>query len=72
MNKGDLVRWIHNTGEDKDEPCLVVKGPYEGFFQNKPWSEVTMVVDLFLHGKIIKKIPLSNIEKWVIESCHGE
>ncbi len=72
MNRGDLVKWLYGLSEDRDEPCVIVKGPYEGHFQNKPWSEVTMVVDLLVCGRIIKKIPLSHVEKWVIESCRGE
>ena len=66
IQRGDLVRWI-NEEHHEDAPCVVVKDPHEGYFDKKPWTEITIVVDLMIEGKIIRNIPLSEVQPWVID-----
>ena len=73
MKRGDLVSLCSSVSEilvDQEicSPFIIVKGPYEGNFSFAGATHVSVVVDLFYSGKIIKGIPLSKIRPWVIES----
>lgn len=67
IKKGDLVRWIPILNEEDVHPCVVIRGPREGYFEDAPLTRVMMIVDLMVDGKIIRNIPLSEIEPWIIE-----
>ena len=67
IKKGDLVKWISTVSEDDALPCVVVRGPREGYFEDSPITRVMLIVDLMVDGKIMRNIPLSEIEPWVIE-----
>jgi hypothetical protein len=67
IKKGDLVKWIPVVSEDDALPYIVVRGPREGYFEDSHFTRVMLVVDLMVDGKIMRNIPLSEIEPWIIE-----
>jgi hypothetical protein len=72
VKKGDLVRWVIDDHVNDDSPCIIVRGPYEGYIQESPFVQVMIVLDLFVDGKIIRNIPLSDVHPWVIESIRAD
>ena len=65
FSKGQLVRWKTpvELGDD-DRPCVIIKGPYEGYFEKKPVTQLVLVVDLLVDDNVVRGIPLQEIEKW--------
>jgi hypothetical protein len=63
--RGALVRWVRAVEEGaEDVPYMVVRGPREGYFELKPMISVVIVVDLYYEGKVMRGIPLSEVEIW--------
>jgi hypothetical protein len=64
VRPGDLVKWLRlEELSANSEPCIIVRGPREGYFEGSNWSEIKIVVDLFVDGKIVKCVPLEEVEK---------
>jgi hypothetical protein len=49
---------------DDDRPCVIIKGPYEGYFEKKPVTQLVLVVDILVDDNVVRGIPLQEIEKW--------
>ena len=65
LKPGDLVKWKRLDEIDAcDGPCIVLKGPREGYFEHPPWNEIKLVVDLFVDNRVIKGVPIEEVEKW--------
>lgn len=66
FQRGQLLRWktvVEMGGDDK--PCVLVRGPYEGYFEKKPLTELVLVVDVLVDNKVIQAIPAAEFERWV-------
>lgn len=64
VRPGDLVKWLRlEELSANSEPCIIVRGPREGYFEGPNWNEIKIVVDLFVDGQIVKGVPLEEIEK---------
>jgi hypothetical protein len=65
LKPGDLVKWVRLEEIGAcNEPCVVVRGPREGYFEKPPWNEIKIVVDLFIDNRIVRGVPLEEVEKW--------
>jgi len=78
MNKGDLVMFRDDVPEDQlapshfrwEAPGVVLRGPHEGQMHihmatsgKNVGTEVTMVVDVMVSGRILKGIPTAYLER---------
>jgi hypothetical protein len=65
VSRGVLVRWARAVEEGaEDVPYVVIKGPREGYFESKPLTRVVIVVDLYYEGKVMRGVPLDEVEIW--------
>lgn len=64
FRRGDIVKWLRLVEFDANaKPCLIVKGPHEGYFEGPNWNDIKLVVDLFVDDRIVRGVPLEEIER---------
>ena len=66
FRRGQLLRrkFVAET-DDSDKPYLLIRGPYEECFEKKALTELILVVDVLVEGKVVIAVPVFEFERWV-------